>query len=264
MIWTLLLQGLLLMAGLMAVLWLIHLRIGNAAIVDAGWAAGLALLAILYAFQGDGLPERRVAIAIVASLWGFRLALHLLIDRVIGQSEEGRYRELREQWKTHLPAKFFVFFQFQALLDVLLSVPFLLVALNPAPEISGVEIAGAALWCLAFAGEALADRQLRRFKADPGNRGRVCRTGLWNYSRHPNYFFEWLIWVAFFLMALPAMYGWISAISPILILLFLFRITGIPATEAQAIRSRGELYREYQRTTSAFFPWFPLNKGVAR
>ena len=264
MIWEMIVQGLLLTAGLMSVLWLIHLRIGNAAIVDAGWAAGLALLAVLYALQGDGFPERRLAIAIVASLWGFRLAVHLLIDRVIGQPEEGRYQELRRRWKTHLSAKFFVFFQFQALLDVLLSAPFLLIALNPRPAFSALEYAGMALWTVAFSGEVLADRQLRRFKADARNRGQVCRSGLWNYSRHPNYFFEWLIWVSFFLMALPAPYGWIAAVSPALILFFLFRITGIPATEAQAVRSRGDLYREYQRTTSAFVPWFKLNKGVAR
>lgn len=260
----LLLQGLLGMSALMAFLWLVHLRIKNAAVVDVGWAAGLALLAILYAFQGDGLSFRRIAIACLAGLWGFRLALHLLVDRVIDQLEEGRYRELRDRWKTSVPAKFFVFFQFQAVLDVLLSIPFLLVALNPEPEISAIEIAGMILWALAFAGEAIADRQLRRFKADPANRGHVCRDGLWRYSRHPNYFFEWLIWVSFFLIALPAPHGWIAAVSPLLILFFLFRVTGIPATEAQALRSRGDLYREYQRTTSAFLPWFPLNTGVQR
>lgn len=252
------------MAGLMTVLWWIHLRLHNAAVVDVGWAAGLALLAILYAYQADGLATRRLAIAIVASLWGFRLAVHLLIDRVIGQPEEGRYRELRERWKTHVPAKFFAFFQFQALLDVLLSAPFLLIALNPRPFFGALEYAGMALWIVAFAGEALADRQLRVFKSDPRNRGQVCRSGLWNYSRHPNYFFEWLIWVSFFLMALPAPHGWFAAVSPVIILFFLFRITGIPATEAQAIRSRGESYREYQRTTSVFVPWFPLKTGVSR
>lgn len=264
MIWTLLLQGLLLMAGLMTVLWWIHLRIQNAAVVDVGWAAGLALLAILYAVQADGLPSRRLVIAAVASLWGFRLAVHLLIDRVIGQPEEGRYRELRKQWKTHLPARFFAFFQFQALLDVMLSTPFLLIALNPHPAFSGLEYAGMALWIVAFAGEVVADRELRRFKSDPRNRGQVCRSGLWNYSRHPNYFFEWLIWVSFFLMALPAPHGWIAAVSPAIILFFLFRVTGIPATEAQAIRSRGDLYREYQQTTSPFVPWLKLKKGVIR
>lgn len=257
MIWTLLLQGWFLMFVLMFVLWVIHLRIGNAAIVDAGWAGGLALLAIHYAFQGDGLPLRRTLLAVVAGFWGFRLALHLLTDRVLGQKEEGRYVELRRRWKTHLPAKFFVFFQFQAWLDVLLSVPFVLIALNARPLITATEYAGAGLWLVAFAGEALADRQLRRFKMDPSRRGQVCRDGLWKYSRHPNYFFEWLIWVSYFFLALPATHGWISVLSPLLILFFLFRITGIPATEAQALRSRGELYREYQRTTSAFVPWFP-------
>ena len=140
---------------------------------------------------------------------------------------------------------------------MLLSVPFLLIALNAHPVITAPEYAGAGLWLVAFAGEALSDRQLRLFKSNPSHRGQVCREGLWKYSRHPNYFFEWLIWVSYFLLALPATNGWLSVVSPLLILFFLFRITGIPATEAQALRSRGELYREYQRTTSAFVPWFP-------
>jgi steroid 5-alpha reductase family enzyme len=113
------------------------------------------------------------------------------------------------------------------------------------------------VFVVALVGEWVADRQLAAFKADPNNRGRVCRAGLWRYSRHPNYFFEWLVWVAYFVFALPSPWGWLSALSPLLMLFFLFRITGIPATEEQSLRSRGAEYREYQRTTSVFFPRRP-------
>jgi len=185
------------------------------------------------------------------------LSLYLLLTRVIGHPEEGRYVQLRRDWGCHLPLKFLLFFQFQALLGVLLSAPFLLAAVNEHPRLSAVEYAGTALWAVAFAGELTADSQLTRFKSDPANRGRTCRVGLWRYSRHPNYFFEWLIWVAFALFAAGSPHGYLAVFSPLLMLFFLFRVTGIPATEAQALRSRGDEYRQYQRTTSAFLPWFP-------
>ena len=110
---------------------------------------------------------------------------------------------------------------------------------------------------VAVAGEALADRQLAAFQADPGSRGGTCRAGLWPYSRHPNYFFEWLTWVAYAAFALPSPWGWTFVCAPLLMLFLRFRVTGIPMAEEQALRSRGDDYREYQRTTSAFFPWFP-------
>jgi len=243
--------------GLMLLLWLIHLPMRNAAIVDAGWAGALALLGVIYAAVGGGYPPRALLVASMALLWGLRLALYLLLTRVIGHPEEGRYVQLRREWGGNLPLKFLAFFQFQALLCILLSTPFLLAALNARPRLALQEYAAVALWLAAFLGELLADRQLHAFKANPANRGRTCRAGLWRYSRHPNYFFEWLIWVAFALFAIGSPYGYLALVSPILILFFLFRVTGIPATEAQALRTKGEDYRQYQQTTSPFVPWFP-------
>jgi steroid 5-alpha reductase family enzyme len=109
----------------------------------------------------------------------------------------------------------------------------------------------------------VADQQLKRFRQDPANKGKVCQTGLWNYSRHPNYFFEWLVWVAFFLAAAATPLGWLTVYCPALMLYFLFRVTGIPATEEQSIRTKGEAYREYQRTTSVFVPWKKSERETA-
>jgi steroid 5-alpha reductase family enzyme len=247
----------------MFLLWLIHFPLRNAAIVDAGWAGGLALLGVLYAVMGVGWPPRRIAIAVMASVWGLRLALYLLFTRVIGHPEEGRYVELRKQWRTNIPLKFLLFFEFQAVLCIVLAAPFLLAAENPAPDFSIFEHAAAILWAVAVAGEIIADTQLNAFKSNPVNRGKTCRAGLWNYSRHPNYFFEWLIWVAFCLFAIDSKYGYLALVPPALMLYFLFRVTGIPATEAQALRTKGEEYRRYQETTSAFVPWFPRSKHRA-
>jgi steroid 5-alpha reductase family enzyme len=257
MIVRLLATGAVSVALLMLLLWIIHLPLKNAAIVDAGWAGGLVLLAVLYAFQAHGEPARARLIAAMVTIWGLRLGIYLFFTRVLGHPEEGRYQELRRQWKTSIPLKFLLFFEAQALLCVLLSVPFLLASVNAAPELSSVEYAAAALWILSMAGEFAADRQLENFKSNPKNRGKVCNLGLWRYSRHPNYFFESLIWISYALFGAASPWGWIGFLSPALILYFLLKVTGIPATEAQALRSKGEAYRVYQRTTSMFVPWFP-------
>ena len=250
-------------AGVMTLLWLIHLPMRNAAIVDFGWGFLLPTIAIVYAIAGPGYAPRRWLVAGMAAVWGYRLAFYLLFTRIIGHPEEGRYVELRQSWKTNLPLKFFVFFQAQALLDVMLSMPFLLAALDPRPALDWTNLAGAALWLIAFTGEATADAQLNAFKSNPANKGKTCRAGLWNYSRHPNYFFEWLIWVAYALYVIMAPWGRLALACPALMLFFLFRVTGIPATEAQALRSRGEEYRRYQETTNAFVPWFPKKTEAA-
>lgn len=149
----------------------------------------------------------------------------------------------------------------QALSNVVLSIPFLFACVNPSPELSILEKGAAILWLVSITGEAVADRQLQVFKKNPANKGKVCDVGLWNYSRHPNYFFEWMIWVSYFLFACASPYGWLSIICPVSILYLLFKVTGIPMTEEQAIRSKGEAYKKYQQTTSAFVPWFKKNKS---
>ena len=151
---------------------------------------------------------------------------------------------------------FLAFFQLQAVMVVIFSLPFLLMAWNPRPGLQPVEIAGLLIALLSLAGESLADAQLKAFKADPANQGKVCQNGLWNYSRHPNYFFEFLLWVGFFIAALGSPWGWITLICPLLMLHFLINVTGIKLSEEYSLKSRGDAYRAYQRTTSAFVPWF--------
>jgi steroid 5-alpha reductase family enzyme len=124
-----------------------------------------------------------------------------------------------------------------------------------------LEVAGLILWAVALMGEGLADAQLARFKRENQEPKAICQVGLWRYSRHPNYFFQSLLWWALFLMALPAVGGWWAILAPVAMLHFLLNVTGIPLTEKLSVEKRGEVYREYQRTTSAFVPWFPSNKS---
>lgn len=153
----------------------------------------------------------------------------------------------------------FGFFQVQGVLLVVLSVPFLLACLNGQVGLSPLEYIGVVIWLMALTGESLADHQLKRFRANPANKGRVCQAGLWHYSRHPNYFFEWLVWVAFFVFAAASQWGWVTIYCPALMLFFLLKVTGIPMTEELSVKNKGDEYHAYQRSTSAFVPWFRKN-----
>ena len=261
----LLLFGWAMLAVVMTLLWLRQLRTRNATSVDAAWSAGMGLLAVTFAALADGAPARRLLVGALAAIWASRLAWHLVTDRVLGRSEDGRYRAMREQWGRRAPVFFFVFYQGQAIVATLFSVPILASMQGGPPD--GWVAAGALVWLVAVLGETVADRQLSRFRSDAANRGRTCRDGLWRYSRHPNYFFEWTHWFSYVLIGHGV---WPTWIGPVVMLLFLFRLTGIPFTERQAVKSRGDDYRAYQRETSVFFPWFPLSRrargtgGVAR
>jgi steroid 5-alpha reductase family enzyme len=255
---TLLVLALLLAGGLMTVVFALARRIQNYSVVDVAWSLAFTPLALLYAALGTGWGPRRTLMAGLTAAWSLRLGLHLWV-RIARHHprEDGRYVELRRLWASHPAVRFFAFFQLQGLLNVILSLPVLLACLHPAPAFAPAELAGAAVFAIAVTGEGLADAQLRRFKADPARRGQVCDVGLWRFSRHPNYFFEWLVWCGFFLLALPAPWGWTTIFAPLLMLYFLLRVTGIPMTEEQSVRTKGAAYREYQRTTSAFFPLPP-------
>lgn len=252
----LLLPGAVLASAVMLAVWLRQRRTHDATAVDVAWAANLALLAILYASLADGLAARRACVALLVVLASGRLAWHLFRDRAQRPVEDARYRALRAAWGARAQRNFFWHFQAQALLDVLLSTTFLLACASRAP-LSTLDLVALALWITGFLGESVADRQLARFRAQPSHRGRTCRTGLWRYSRHPNYFFQWVMWCAYALCAWSAPLGWTALLSPLVMLFLIVRVTGIPPTEAQALRSRGDDYRAYQRTTSAFVPWFP-------
>ena len=249
--------GALVMLALVLTAWVQMQRTGNAAWVDVAWGVGMGALALLFAVLGRGWRPRRELVGLLGGLWGLRLGLHLAVRTAAEGREDARYTRLRQAWGGNMPLKFLAFFLFQGLLDLALAWPFLAACLDTQARLPGVAWAGAALWALALGGEALADAQLRRFKAGPAGREGVCDQGLWRLSRHPNYFFQWLAWVGSFLLALPAPLGWTAAASPLLILFLLLRVTGIPATEEQALASRGAAYARYQRATSPFIPWFP-------
>jgi len=245
-------------AAMMLPVWVGARVLNNAGIVDIAWSYGFIPVAAVCAILGGGEPTRSFVLVLMVTMWAARLGTYLLI-RVASHHpvEDGRYAVLRHQFPRYTWLMFLGFFEMQAVLIALLCVPFVLVFINPSGGLGGFEWTGVGLWLVALVGEAMADAQLNRFRRDPANKGKTCRVGLWLYSRHPNYFCEWLVWVAYFVFALGSPGGWIAFYAPLLMYFFLTRVTGIKATEQQALLSRGEDYRQYQRTTRAFFPWFP-------
>ena len=255
-IWLMILVGWGIMVFVMSGLWWIQKRTGDAGIVDVAWGLGVACLAAFFcSVSTDGLLLRRIIVSVLVSLWAIRLSGYVLL-RILKMPEDGRYQALKKGWGSQTDRNMFLFYQFQAFGSLLFSLPMLIAAHNPAP-ISILDYLGIGLWLLAIGGETVADIQLQRFRSNPANCGKVCQRGLWRYSRHPNYFFEWLHWWSYVLIAITFPPGWLNVLFPLAMLYFILFKTGIPPTEAQAIRSRGDAYRLYQQTTSAFFPWPP-------
>jgi steroid 5-alpha reductase family enzyme len=243
-------------SGLMLALWLLQVRIGDATHVDVGWAYGIGLVAIIFAALGGGSAPHRILVALLVAIWSLRLGTHVLVRGVIrGEGEDRRYAEMRSRYGPRANRNFFVFFQAQAAFIVVFSIPALLASFNGSPRLEPLEWAGAVVWAIGLVGEWTADRQLSRWKAE--HPGTTARGGLWRYSRHPNYFSEWVIWVGLALVAAAAPWGGLAFLTPVFLLYLILFVTGIPPSEKQALRSRGEDYRRYQRQTSAFVPWPP-------
>lgn len=255
------LVGLVLCALMMTAAWGWAISRRFLSIVDAIWAFGIGFLAVFYgALSGSAKPEKTLPLAVVA-FWSIRLGSHLA-SRLMRHfpREDKRYDELRARWQKRLKWKSFLLFQFQALTQCFFAFPFACVAASNR-EGSLALWAGIALAVVGLAGEATADSQLSRFIADLSHRGKVCDVGLWRYSRHPNYFFEWVVWLGFGVVGASAGNSTpqklLCAGCPLLMLILLLFVTGVPPAEASSLKSKGQVYRDYQARTSKFVPWCP-------
>lgn len=234
-------------------IWFLQRRLNDAGIVDVFWSLMVAALGLFYCIAGFGNMPRRWIAAILVSAWALRLSYYLL-SRWLRSPEDGRYAALKSEWGKTAQVRLFRFYQFQAMGCVLFSIPIFFAANNHS-GLNWLDWIGVSVFAVSMLGEATADRQLDRFKQRSENRGKVCRTGLWSYCRHPNYFFEWTHWFSYVFLAITTPWGWLSIMAPIAMYYFLTQKTGIPETEKQALKSKGDAYREYQASTNAFFPW---------
>jgi steroid 5-alpha reductase family enzyme len=249
-------------ASLQLLLWRISLGSRNAGIVDVGWAFGFTVVISILIIAGPASAASWGPISTLVVLWSLRLGGYLVDRGAATGPEEGRYRDLRNRWGAGADRKFLVFFQAQALLVAVLAIAFVMPFAAEPVRGWPLRILGLVLALTGIIGETLADAQLARFRADPNNRMRVCDVGLWGYSRHPNYFFETVVWIGFAVYSLAYAWGFLALIAPAVILFSILRVTGIPATEAQALRTRGDMYRVYQTRVRAFVPWFPRPRGM--
>jgi steroid 5-alpha reductase family enzyme len=250
-------------ALLMLLLWAWQVRSRDASVVDVAWAYAVGAAACAALAWGEGDATRRLVLVALAAAWSLRLGTHLLVDRIIrAHGEDSRYRTWRESCGPRWNSVAFPFFQAQAIFVVIFAVPAAAGAGDPRPFGAWTDALALAVWFIGLACETLADRQLAAWRRDPVNAGRTCRAGLWRYSRHPNYFGEWLMWCAWPLLAIGSPLGWWLFLHPLAVLVFLLVLTGIPHTERRALLSRGEDYRRYQRATSMFFPWKPAREDT--
>ena len=254
------------LAVLMAFAWVVQQRTGNSGWVDTTWTFAVGLVgagSALWPAAGEGASARQWLVAGLVAVWSLRLGTHIAI-RTVGITDDPRYAAFAAEWGLNAPRRMFIFLQNQALGSVPLVFAIFVAAHVPVSALRIQDVLGATILLIGIAGEALADAQLRRFRHDPGNHGKVCDAGLWRWSRHPNYFFEWLGWLAYPVIGLSAGYpwGWASLLAPIFMYWILVHVTGIPPLEAQMLRSRGARYRAYQSRTSMFFP-LPPREGMA-
>src|SRR3546814_518839 len=239
--------------------WLLQWRSGNAGLVDAIWSWTLGGLAVVYALAGDAPLALRILLAAMGGLWGLRLGSYLWI-RNAGKPEDFRYRKFRDEWGEKANINLFWFFQFQNIFTLALSVSaFLAIAYRSGMPSTLAVGAALAIWLISVAGESLADWQMKSFRNNPANHGKVCRDGLWGWSRHPNYFFECVHWLAYVPLAIGAPWGWLSLGAPLVMAFLLMKLSGVPLLEKEMIR-RKPGYAEYVRTTSALLPLPPKSR----
>jgi len=249
--------ALLVILGLMTALWLVSLLMKNSSIVDIFWGMGFVIVNwVFFALAPDGFLLRKWLIGMLVSIWGLRLTFHIL-RRNWGKPEDFRYQNWRKEagvrwwWQS-----FFQVFLLQGLLMWVISWPLLAGQYRGMPDhLNFLSILGILLWVFGFYFEAMGDLQLTRFKANPDKRGKLLSTGVWRFSRHPNYFGDAAQWWGYYLLAAAAG-GWWTIFSPILMTLLLIKVSGVALLE-KTLKNSKPGYKEYVESTSAFIPWFP-------
>lgn len=250
--------------GLVAVLvfglvfWIVSLIKRDVSIVDSLWSLMFLLAAGVYAITEPALSDRAVLVLVLSALWALRLSGHITW-RNWGEGEDYRYQNIRRNNEPHFWLKSLgIVFWLQAVLAWIVAFPLFANIGSDAP-LGWLDGIGLTLFAIGFFFEAVGDYQLARFKADPANKGKVMDTGLWRYTRHPNYFGEACLWWGFYLMALSAGYWWVI-FAPLLITFLLLKVSGVAMLEKD-IGERRPAYRDYIRRTNAFIPGLPKRQG---
>lgn len=238
----------------MSVVWIIYRLVKNPSIVDVSWPLGLMITGLIYLWT-QPITLRITIVSSLLIIWSLRLASYLWLTRIRKRHVDKRYVQLSDNWKISKSLGFFLNFQLQAILIFIVSIVFLFIGISQEPDFSLLDILACCVVIVGIIGESIADFQLQYFKSHHKNE--VCSIGLWRYSRHPNYFFDWLTWCGFTLFSLHSAYGWIGVLSPLTLYVIFNYITG-PMTERGSVKAKGQAFIAYQKKTPIFFPRFKL------
>ena len=236
----------------MSFVWMVYRLLKNPSVVDASWSIGLMMSGLIY-LESMPITPRNILASALLIVWALRLAGYLWYTRIHQGHVDKRYAELSNHWKINQSLGFFLNFQLQGLLIFIVSFVFYLITSSKNVSLTVLDAIAIVIAIVGVVGETVADLQLYRFKGR--QKGGVCNIGLWNYSRHPNYFFDWLTWLAFTLLAIQSNNGYFGVISLMVLYLIFTQVTG-PLTERGSVKSRGQKYIDYQTQTAMFFPWF--------
>jgi steroid 5-alpha reductase family enzyme len=246
----------------MTLAWAVEQRTGNSGWIDTVWTFGLGVVGIASALvpfatgQVANAP-RRWLVAIAIFMWALRLGLHIA-SRTAGIVDDPRYAVLRRSFGAEASWQMWLLVQKQALVSVPLALSIFLAAQNPAPGLRWQDLMAAIIFVVAIGGEGIADLELRQFRRASSGRAAICDAGLWRWSRHPNYFFEWFGWLCYAVIAIDLSgaypWGWLALVGPACMYWLLVHVSGIPPLEEHMLQTRGDAFRAYQRRTSAFFP----------
>jgi steroid 5-alpha reductase family enzyme len=254
------LLALALILGVGVLAWGVSVAIRNVAFVDSLWSLFFLLAAIVFAASAWPLGARGLLVTVLVTIWALRLSIYITA-RNWGEPEDYRYQKIRANNEPGFAFKsLYIVFGLQGVLAWFIAMPLVPAIMSPG-GIGPIELVATALWVLGFVFEAGGDYQLARFKRNPANEGRVLNSGLWRYTRHPNYFGDFCVWWAFYLFAFSAG-GWWTALSPVLMSLLLLKVSGVALLEKTITERRPE-YAEYVRRTNAFFPGAPKSASAA-
>jgi steroid 5-alpha reductase family enzyme len=246
-----------LITGMMTILWLVSIVLKNVSIVDLFWGFGFVVSSAVYFIFTEEIGIRKVILMVLVLLWGMRLSIYLAW-RNIGKGEDFRYREFRRKYgeNRYWWISFFQTFLLQGLLMWLISLPLLGAQYDQLqPELTLLDYLAILIWCIGFTFETAGDWQLASFKANPENKGKVLNTGLWKYTRHPNYFGDAAVWWGFALLSISTG-SYLPVLGSVLMTALIIKVSGVVLLEKTLKTDKPE-YEEYIRKTSAFIPWFP-------
>lgn len=245
---------------IMAIAWLVWRGSRNSGWVDTIWTFGLGLVGVASAVTVSPMRLQSVLVAAMAAIWALRLGSHIAL-RTRGIIDDPRYARLIRDWGSDASLNMFWLLQKQALVSIPLALAMWLAAHAPGTVPASQAVIAILILVVAVAGEGIADEQLRRFRHDPANKGKVCDVGLWRWSRHPNYFFEWLGWLAYPVLAIDVtghdLWGYFALLAPLCMYWLLVHVSGVPPLEEHMLANRGDAFRRYQMTTNVFFPGPP-------